>query len=122
MTTGRWFGPHVLDRHGRVGAEGQRAPRWPACLIVVFGPDLWSALIGTVLWGLGAAGFPVGMTAADDPRRPPRERGVHHRLRGIPRGPALVGAIGSHVGVLKALLVTASLLGCSVVLAGATRR
>ena len=62
MTTGRWFGPRVLDRFGRVlvlraGALCAMA----GVLVVVFGPSLVTAMIGIVLWGLGAAlGFPTG--------------------------------------------------------------
>lgn len=126
MTTGRWFGPHVLDRHGRVAVlRASALTSLVGLLIVVFGPDLWSALLGTVLWGLGAAlGFPVGVSAAaDDPRRAAARVSVVSTIGYVAflAGPALVGAIGNHVGVLKALLVTAGLLGCGVVLAGATR-
>lgn len=126
MTTGRWFGPHALDRHGRVAVLRVGASMsLGGLLIVVFGPSLWTALVGVVLWGMGVSlGFPMGMSAAaDDPRRAAARVSVVATIGYVAflAGPALVGAIGNHVGVLRALLVTAGLVSCGVVLASATR-
>jgi hypothetical protein len=68
MTVGRWFGPAVLDRHGRTPVV--RA--WPCsaslarCCSCSHHSPGWRP---SVLWGLGASlGFPVGMSAgADEP-------------------------------------------------------
>ena len=72
MTTGRWFGPRVLDRYGRVTVL--RASALCALIgvvTVVYGPALATAIVGVLLWGLGSAlGFPTGISAAaDDPAR-----------------------------------------------------
>jgi MFS family permease len=70
MTIGRWFGTQILDRFGRVPVlRACAASALTGLLIVVFGPNLVTAMVGTVLWGLGTAlGFPVGMSAAADQR------------------------------------------------------
>ena len=114
MTTGRWFGPHVLDRHGRVAVlRASALTSLAGLLIVVFGPDLWSALIGTVLWGLGAAlGFPVGMSAAaDDPRRAAARVSVVSTIGYVAflAGPALIRYLDQEHAELKAFLTDARL-------------
>ena len=64
-------GVFVLDRFGRVpvlrAAAGLAVV---GLLLVILSPVPWLAIVGTVLWGIGASlGFPVGMSAAaDDPR------------------------------------------------------
>ena len=70
MTAGRWFGPALIDRRGRVFAVRTSAVvALVGLLLVVFGAVLPVAMVGAVLWGAGTAlGFPVGMSAAaDDP-------------------------------------------------------
>jgi MFS family permease len=75
MTAGRWFGPRLIDRYGRVVAlRASAATALAGLLLVDFGVVLPVAAVGAVLMGLGTAlGFPVGMSAAaDDPgTRPP---------------------------------------------------
>ncbi len=71
MTAGRWFGPRLIDSHGRVAVL-----RWCAAvaliglMLIEFGAIWPVALGGAVLMGLGTSlGFPVGISsAADDPR------------------------------------------------------
>jgi predicted MFS family arabinose efflux permease len=126
MTVGRWFGPGVLDRHGRVVVlRFGAAVSLVGLLIVVFGPNLATAMAGTILWGVGVAlGFPVGMSAAaDDPRQAAGRVSVVATIGYVAflAGPALVGLIGNHTGVLRALTVTAGMLGLGILLAGATR-
>ena len=126
MTIGRWYGTRILDRFGRVPVlRASAASALIGLLIVVFGPNLVTAMVGTALWGLGAAlGFPVGMSAAADQR--------HHAAGRVSvvatigylaflAGPPLVGLIGNQVGVLRALSVTAGLLAIGLLVAGATR-
>ena len=71
MTVGRWFGPGLLDRYGRVPVVRDARPcsPSPALLLFVFGAGTPIAFAGVLLWGAGASlGFPVGMSAAaDDP-------------------------------------------------------
>ncbi|MFZ4719412.1 MAG: MFS transporter [Ilumatobacteraceae bacterium] len=125
MTTGRWFGPSALDRHGRVRVlRVSAAMSMAGVLVVIFGPSLVTAMVGIVLWGLGAAlGFPTGMSAAaDDPVLAAGRVSVVATIgyTAFLAGPALIGLIGDHVGVLKALTVTAGLLAVGLMAAGAT--
>ena len=89
MTLGRWFGPGLIDRKGRVAVVRASALlALVGLLMVVFGQVLPVAMAGAVLWGAGTAlGFPVGMSAAaDEPRmaRRPGQRGGLHRLHRLP--------------------------------------
>ena len=126
MTTGRWFGPQLIDRYGRVRALRTSAlVALVGLLLVVFGTVLPLAVAGALLLGLGTAlGFPVGMSAAaDDPRRAAGRVSVVASIgyTAFLAGPPLIGFLGDHVGVLRALVVTAALLALAVVLAGKTR-
>ncbi|CAB4925150.1 MAG: MFS transporter [Actinobacteria bacterium] len=126
MTVGRWFGPQVLDRHGRVTVlRASAALAIIGLLIVVFGPNLITAFIGTVLWGLGTAlGFPVGISAAaDDPRYSAGRVSVVATIGYVAflAGPPLIGFLGEQSGVLRALSVTAGLLAIGFLVAGVTR-
>jgi MFS family permease len=125
MTLGRWFGPDLLDRFGRVATVRVSAVvALVGLLLVVFGGMLPLAVLGSVLWGLGAAlGFPVGMSAAaDDPRRAAARVSVVASVgyTAFLAGPPLIGFLGDQVGVLKALTVTAALLGLAALIAGTT--
>ena len=126
MTIGRWFGPQVLDRYGRVLVlRASAALAIIGLVVVVFGPNLVTAFIGTVLWGLGTAlGFPVGMSAAaDDPRYSAGRVSVVATIGYVAflAGPPLIGLLGEQGGVLRALSVTAGLLAVGFLVAGATR-
>lgn len=125
MTLGRWFGPALLDRHGRVPVMRLGAVcSFVGVLVVVYGPALGSAIVGIVLWGLGVSlGFPVGMSAAaDDARKAAGRVSVVATIGYVAflAGPALVGLVGNHVGVLRALTITAGVLTAGFLLAGAT--
>ena len=126
MTIGRWYGAQILDRYGRVPVlRVSAASALIGLLVVVFGPNLVTAMVGTVLWGLGTAlGFPVGMSAAADQRRSAAGRVSVVATIGYVAflaGPPLVGLVGNQVGVLRALSVTAGLLAVGLLAAGATR-
>jgi MFS family permease len=125
MTTGRWFGPVLIDRYGRVPALRVSAGGALAgLLLVVFGHVLPLAMLGAVVLGLGAAlGFPVGLSAAaDEPRHAPGRVSVAASIGYVAflAGPPVIGFLGDHVGVLRGLTVTAILLGLAIVLASAT--
>ena len=127
MTTGRWYGPQLLGRFGRVPVLRTSAGAALAgLLVVVFGPTLLTAMVGMVLWGLGTAlGFPVGMSAAaDDPRAAAGRVSVVATIGYVAflAGPPVVGALGNHTGVLRALTVTAGMLAVGLLLAGSTRQ
>jgi fucose permease len=127
MTAGRWFGPSLIDRRGRVFAV--RASALVALiglLLVVLAPPLLPiALLGVVLWGGGTAlGFPVAMSAAaDDPAHAPARVSVVASIAytAFLAGPPLIGFLGEHVGVLRALSVVAGLLAVALLVGGITR-
>lgn len=110
MTAMRLLGTALLDRWGRV-----KVLRLCAALSLVglavfgLGPTLWLALVGAVLWGMGAAlGFPVGMSAAsDDPRRAAPRVAVVATIgySAFLAGPPLLGLLAEQVGYRQALLV-----------------
>lgn len=122
MTVGRWFGPALLDRFGRVVVV-----RWLALVAViglvifVFSPSIPLAFIGMVFWGLGASlGFPVGMSAAsDDPAAAAGRVSVVASIGycAFLGGPPLIGFLGNHITVVKALAVVAVLLAVAALLA-----
>jgi predicted MFS family arabinose efflux permease len=124
MTTGRWFGPHLLDRYGRVPVvRGLSVVGLAGLALFVFSPAGGPAFAGALLWGLGASlGFPVGMSAAaDDPARAPARVSVVASIGycAFLAGPPLIGFLGDHLSVLRALTVVAALFGLATVIAGA---
>lgn len=113
MTAGRTAGTQLVDRFGRLPVLRISAVLSAAgVLLVVYGGSLTVALIGTVIWGLGAAlGFPLGMSAAsDDPRRAAARVSVVASIgyTAFLAGPPILGYLGDHEGVLNALLVVAA--------------
>jgi MFS family permease len=126
MTTGRWFGPGMLDRFGRVptiralsilGISG----------VVLFSLAPFGALsaVGAMAWGVGVSlGFPVGMSAGSDD--PSRAAGRVSAIASIGycaflAGPPSVGFLGDHVTVIHAVLVVAGLLTLAALISGNTR-
>lgn len=126
MTIGRWFGPGLLDRYGRVAVT-----RAIACLAVVglvlfvLVPFQAVAFAGVVLWGAGTSlGFPVGMSAgADDPARAASRVSVIASIGycAFLGGPPLIGFLGQHLTVLRALTAVAVLLAVAALIAGSVR-
>jgi fucose permease len=126
MTVGRWFGPGLLDRHGRVPAlRVSSAIAVAGLLLVVFGGALAVAMAGAALWGLGAAlGFPVGMSAAaDEPARAAGRVSVVASIGYVAflAGPPLIGFLGDEVGTLRALTATAGLAALGLLISGVLR-
>ncbi|HEY7007836.1 MAG TPA: MFS transporter [Jatrophihabitantaceae bacterium] len=124
MTLGRWFGPGILDRHGRVLVLRTSAVTAFAGLLVVVFAHLYAfALVGAVLWGIGTAlGFPTGMSAAaDDPRYAAARVSVVASIAYVAflAGPPVIGFVGDHLGVLHALTVAAGLLAVAAAICGA---
>jgi MFS family permease len=122
MTTGRWFGPALLDRYGRtmvirtiavIGIVGTA--------LFVFSPFTWLAFGGAILWGVGASlGFPVGMSAgADEPRHAASRVSVISSIGycAFLAGPPLVGLLGDAVTVRRAIIVVTVLLAVAAVIA-----
>ncbi|NUT35186.1 MAG: MFS transporter [Hamadaea sp.] len=126
MTAGRWFGPALLDRYGRVKVVCVLAAVGAAgVLLFVFGPSSPLAFVGTLLWGVGVSlGFPVGMSAGgDDPRRAAARVSVIASIGycAFLAGPPLIGFLGVQLSVLRALTVVAVLLGLAAIVAGSVR-
>lgn len=109
MTVGRIAGTGLLDRYGRVLVlRVMFGLAVIGCLLVVFGTP-WLAFGGVILWGVGASlGFPVGVSAAaDDPARAAVRLSVVSTIGygAMLGGPVVIGFLGDHYGVLRALLV-----------------
>jgi len=126
MTAGRWFGPGLLDRYGRVAVcRTMAATSVAGLLLFVFGGHPALAFAGAVLWGAGLSlGFPVGMSAgADQPAYAASRVSVIASVGYLAflGGPPLIGFLGEHVGVLHALTAVAVLLAMAVAIAGAVR-
>ena len=126
MTIGRLAGVNLLDRFGRVPVlRASAILSIVGLLTVIFVPNVGVAIVGVVLWGLGASlGFPVGMSAAaDDPKT------AAARVSAVATigyfaflvGPPLIGFIGEGVGVLNALLVVLVLVAIAGLVSGAAR-
>jgi len=127
MTLGRLGGPVVLDLFGR--APSMLASALAAAvgvLLVVWSGVAGLALLGIVLWGLGAAlGFPVGMSVAgDDPARSARRVSVVSTIGygAFLGGPPLLGFVGNHVGTLNSLLVIPIAMVPAALLVSSIRR
>lgn len=126
MTIGRLSGVKLLDRFGRVPVL-----RWSAVLAVIglllliFSPIVWIAIVGVVLWGLGASlGFPVGMSAAaDDPRTAAARVSAVATIGYLAFlvGPPAIGALGDAVGILNGLLIVLILVVVAGVASSAAR-
>ena len=127
MTAGRWFGPRLLDEHGRV-------PMLRATLILAIaglvmftlGSSIEVAFAGTVLWGAGISlGFPVGMSAgADDPSLAAARVSVISSIAycAFVAGPPLLGLLAQRYTLLHALTIVIALLLLAGAVAGALRR
>ncbi|MFJ2029193.1 MFS transporter [Streptosporangium sp. NPDC087985] len=126
VTVVRWFGASLLDRYGRVLVlRVLGVITIVGLLLFIFGPNLPIALIGALLWGAGTAfGYPVGMSAgADDPRHAAARVTVISTVGKLAAftGPPLIGWLGDHATVLRALLVVVALQGVALLIAGATK-
>jgi len=127
MTIGRWCGPWLLHRYGRVAVLRALAlTGLVGTALFVFTPTLPLAVAGTVLWGLGASlGFPVGMSAAaEDPEAAAGRVSVVASIGycAFLAGPPLLGLLGDQVTVLRALTAVAVLFGFAALLTGASMR
>ena len=125
MTAGRWWGPRLIDRYGRVLVLRACAVTALAGLLLIeFGEVLPVAMTGALLLGLGTSlGFPVGLSsAADDPAHAAARVSTVASIGYVAFlvGPPAVGFLGDRVGVLHSLWVAAVVLAAAFLLAGAT--
>jgi len=127
MTVGRVAGAPLLDRFGRVAVL-----RVSGCLaiagllVVIVVPNPAVAVVGSIVWGLGAAlGFPVGISAAaDDPRRAAANVSTVSTIGyfGFLGGPPAIGFLAEHVGLLHALVLVLALVVVATAASGAARK
>jgi MFS family permease len=115
MTAGRLAGVPLLDRFGRVAVlRGAALAAAIGLATVILVPIIPIAVLGVILWGLGASlGFPVGMSAAaDDPRTAAASVSAVATVgyAAFLIGPPLIGFVGDHIGVLNALWIVLGLI------------
>jgi len=115
MTAGRWFGPGLIDAHGRITIlRGCTATALAGLLMIAFGGFLPLVLAGAAAMGLGTSlGFPVGLSAAaDDPRHAAGRVATASSIgyAAFLAGPPAIGFLADHVGVLNALSAAGVLL------------
>ncbi len=127
MTVSRTVGGSFLERYGRPAVLRATALlSLIGLLLVVLAPSLGVVLVGTLLWGAGAAlGFPVGMSAAaDDPQAAAVRVSVVSSIgyTAFLAGPPLVGLLAEpdRLGILPALLVVVLALAVGTAVAGST--
>jgi len=123
---GRWFGPGLIDRHGRVlivRLFGLLA--LVGLALIIWSSEFAIAMAGAVLWGLGVAlGFPVGMSAAgDEPVHAAARVSVVATMGYVAflAGPPLIGFLGEQTGTLRALTLTGGLVAIGLLLSGVLR-
>ncbi len=127
MTAGRVTGTVLLDTFGRPRVLwGSMAVAAVGVLLVVLGQVPALVVLGILLWGVGASlGFPVGMSAAaDDPAKAAARVSVVSTIgyTAFLGGPPLLGFLGSHFGVLHALLIVSVILVPSAFAVPAARK
>jgi len=125
MTTGRWFGPRLIDAHGRVPVlRGSAAVALAGLVLIELGMVLPAAVAGAILLGLGTSlGFPVGLSsAADDPRFAATRVSTAASIGYLAflAGPPSVGFLADQVGVLRSLSIAGVLIIAAFFLCRAT--
>jgi MFS family permease len=125
MTIGRILGTQLLDRYGRVPVlRVMLVLAGLGSLLVVFG-TMPLAFLGAAIWGVGVSlGFPVGMSAAaDDPARAAARISVVATIgyTAFIAGPPLLGFLGDHYGILRALLAVGAMLVVALLVLPAVR-
>lgn len=126
MTAGRIAGSPLIDRFGRVPVLRVCAAVAVVGLgLLIFVDVIPIAIVGVVLWGLGASlGFPMGMSAAaDDPRSAALKVSAVATIGYVAflAGPPLIGFLGEHIGLLGALLVVFVFIIAAGLASGAAR-
>ncbi|MDJ0355806.1 MFS transporter [Paenarthrobacter sp. PH39-S1] len=126
MTIFRFIGGRYIDRFGRVPVlYASLGAALVGLVVFVFGPNIWIAGLGAILWGAGAAlGFPMGMSAAaDDPQRAAARVSVVSTIGYVAflAGPPLLGFLGDHLTIRVALLAVGAAIVASLLTAPAAK-
>lgn len=127
ITLGRFTGPRLLARYGRVTAiRGLAVVALVGLLLFVLSPWPSLAFAGVLLWGLGAClGYPVALSAAADDSRFAAQR--VSAVSGIGQlaflgGPLLVGLLGEMWTIQHALVVVPVLITLALPAIGSLAR
>ncbi|GAA4266114.1 MFS transporter [Frondihabitans peucedani] len=126
MTVARIAGTPLIDRFGRVFMlRASAVSAIVGLLLVILSPVVPLAVVGVVLWGFGSAlGFPVGLSAAADDSRNAAARVSAVATIGYVAFlvlPPVIGFLGEHFGLLRALLVVLVLIVVAGLASGAAR-
>ena len=126
MTVGRLAGVKLLDRFGRVPVlRVSSVLAVVGLLMLIAVPVVWIAVVGVVLWGLGASlGFPVGMSAAaDDPRTAAARVSAVATIGYVAFlvGPPVIGFLGEQFGILNGLILVLVLVAAAGLVTPAAR-
>ncbi|MGU3411392.1 MFS transporter [Microbacterium sp. M1A1_1b] len=126
MTVGRVAGSPLIDRFGRVPVLRTSAAVAVLGLgMLIFVPSIPLAIVGVVLWGLGASlGFPMGMSAAaDDPRTAAAKVSAVATIGYVAflAGPPIIGFVGEQFGLLNGLLIVFVFIVAAGLASGAAR-
>lgn len=124
MTIMRFFGGRAIDAYGRVPVlRASMAAAASGLTLFVLAENIWLAMVGVALWGIGAAlAFPMGMSAAaDDPKHAAVRVSVVATVGYVAflAGPPLIGFLGDVVGVRVALVAIGVPILIALLLAGA---
>lgn len=127
MTAGRLAGGWIVDRFGRVSSlRASFSLAALGVLVVVLLPSPVATGVGVALWGLGASlGYPLGISAAAD--HPVNAAARVSAVTAIGSlaflsGPAIIGLLGEHVGLLSAFLLVVVLMVVALSVTRAARR
>ncbi|MFJ6456114.1 MFS transporter [Paenarthrobacter sp. NPDC091669] len=115
MALGRFLGAPVLTRFGRISTiRGSALVGGVGLILVIFPDNQLLAVIGVVLWGMGAAlGFPVAISAAGESGPNEAARVASVSAAGYVAflvGPPALGILGEHFGLRLATTVVLVLL------------
>jgi MFS family permease len=123
----RIFGGPVVDRLGRVNTiRYTTALGVLGVMLFILGGNLWTVLVGVLLWAVGVSmGFPLGMSAAAESGPGPAARvsvvasiGYFANLA----GPPAIGVLAEAAGLLNALWLLVALFVAAFAVAGSLRR
>lgn len=126
MTLTRLVGAPLLTRFGRVPVlRGSAVLCVVGVVAVILIPATWGAVLGAVLWGIGAAlGFPVGISAAaDNTETATRDVAAVSAIAytAFLLGPMSIGFLGEYVGLLAAFWLLVAVVLISAFAASAAR-
>ena len=119
MTLGRWMGPWLVNRYGRVRTiRGLSVLAIVGLLIFVITPLPGAGFAGVVMWGLGAClGYPTALSAAaDDPRHAASRVSLVSGVGQVAYlgAPPMIGLLASFSSIQHALIVVPVLIGLSL--------